>query len=1259
MGCVILFTVGRDMESARNIDGDILNSPLCKTVLLVEDEALIAMNESQLLKRYGFNVITAYDGKGAIKEVENKAIDLILMDIDLGPTKMSGTEAAKVILQSHDIPIMFLTSHAEKEVVGQVKGITRYGYVLKHSNEFVLIEAIQMAFELHEANKKIKDRESRYRYMFDNNQSGVAVYEAVDDGNDFLFVDFNKTAEKIEGVKKENIVGTRVTEVFAGVADFGLLEVLRKVWETGKTETLEDAFYRDEQRSGWRRNLVYKMPTGTLVAVYEDVTEERRIRTDLMEAERIANNSPVVMCRWKNEDGWPAEYVSKNFEHVFGYSTDELLSKYVPFESLIYPPDLPRVRDEVLSCSKDPTTSQFSHEPYRIIKKNGTLCWVEDHTAIVRDSTGSVAKYEGVLIDVTEQKQSRDELRYRTKELECLYAVSRLVEQRGITLQRILEKTVDLIPLHLGSSESVSVHLTVAESEYRSKKFKPRGSKKESPIYVHDEKIGGLKFFYCSPHEELIGETFLPELDLFVTTIAERLGKIIERFETEERLRVTLTSIGDAVITTDMQGKINNMNRAAQLLTGYTMDEALSRPLSDVFNIVNSLTGEKITNPVDTVLKTNEIVSLANHTKLISGKGKEVYIADSAAPIRKDDGETKGVVLVFRDETEKYEQEQKLRESEEQFRRLFENMAQGALYLDRSGKVVAANRAAEQILGLSSGELLNITPGDSRWKAVHEDGTHFPNENYPGLLSIESGEAVERQIMGIFHPERNDYVWISVSAYPEFRNGEPNPFRVFVTFEDITHSKKREFEQKEHKRFLQTVFDSIQEFISVQDKELNILQVNHRVQELYKDTGPLQGKKCYEAYQGRSEPCGACPTLKALETKEIQKGLLRVQKKPDEIRLFEVYAYPIKNDEGDITSVIEYARDITEQKRNEDELLRTKEQLQKMFQTLPEGFVTVNVQGEITYANTAAGRILGVYKDEITGSYYNDRKWSQIDERGNPYPVEDLPLAVALREKREVYDLVHGIVAPDGEKKWLSVNSAPLLDADGELTGAIASFRDISNRIEIEEDLQQTIKEKELLMRELTHRTKNNIMLISSLINLKNNTFDDELDLSDLVSQIDTIRIAYDRLNQSEDITYVNVRKYIEEVLFTIFAFCNIDVKLEKRIEVETLPTKTAVPLGLIINELATNAIKHGFTREEKAIFTVELKGEDEKGRYVLNIYNTGRPFPDTIDIQNPTTLGLELIDALVSQLEGTMDLKRKPYPKFTIRFRLVKPGQL
>ena len=113
----------------------------------------------------------------------------------------------------------------------------------------------------------------------------------------------------------------------------------------------------------------------------------------------------------------------------------------------------------------------------------------------------------------------------------------------------------------------------------------------------------------------------------------------------------------------------------------------------------------------------------------------------------------------------------------------------------------------------------------------------------------------------------------------------------------------------------------------------------------------------------------------------------------------------------------------------------------------------VNVEGEITYANESAGKILEVYKDKITGNYYNDRKWKQIDERGNPYPLEELPLAVTLREKTEVHNLIHGIVAPDGETKWLSVNSAPLLDVKGELTGAIASFRDMTEQKHVEEKL--------------------------------------------------------------------------------------------------------------------------------------------------------------------------------------------------------------
>lgn len=104
-------------------------------------------------------------------------------------------------------------------------------------------------------------------------------------------------------------------------------------------------------------------------------------------------------------------------------------------------------------------------------------------------------------------------------------------------------------------------------------------------------------------------------------------------------------------------------------------------------------------------------------------------------------------------------------------------------------------------------------------------------------------------------------------------------------------------------------------------------------------------------------------------------------------------------------------------------------------------------------------------------------------------------------------------------------------------------------------------------------------------------------------------------------------------------------------ITVGELHTRTAVPLGLMINELATNAVKHGFTDNTEARFDVALEKDGSGEAYLLRAANSGRPFPDTIQLDNPDTLGLQLISALVQQLEGTIDLKRKPHPVFTIRF--------
>src|SRR6056297_3506441 len=124
---------------------------MSEKILLVEDEALLAMSTVKMLEKHRFEVVTAHNGEKAVEIVEeDPEISLILMDIDLGRA-MDGTETAQKILEEHDIPIVFLTSHSEKEYVDRVKKITNYGFVLKNSGEFVLNQSINMAFQLFES----------------------------------------------------------------------------------------------------------------------------------------------------------------------------------------------------------------------------------------------------------------------------------------------------------------------------------------------------------------------------------------------------------------------------------------------------------------------------------------------------------------------------------------------------------------------------------------------------------------------------------------------------------------------------------------------------------------------------------------------------------------------------------------------------------------------------------------------------------------------------------------------------------------------------------------------------------------------------------------------------------------------------------------------------------------------------------------------------------------------------------------------------
>jgi PAS domain S-box-containing protein len=139
-------------------------------------------------------------------------------------------------------------------------------------------------------------------------------------------------------------------------------------------------------------------------------------------------------------------------------------------------------------------------------------------------------------------------------------------------------------------------------------------------------------------------------------------------------------------------------------------------------------------------------------------------------------------------------------------------------------------------------------------------------------------------------------------------------------------------------------------------------------------------------------------------------------------------------------------RDVTKRKLAEEALRESERKLDRVLQTIVDGLVIVDLTGQIVYANRGAETILNITKDGLLGKYFSSREWRQIDEHGNPYPTERLPLTIALKEEREVEMVEHPVINPDGQIKWLSINAAPLFDENHKLYGAVASFRDITEQ---------------------------------------------------------------------------------------------------------------------------------------------------------------------------------------------------------------------
>lgn len=271
-----------------------------KTILLVEDEVIIALNEANMLKKHGFDVVTAYDAQKAIKEVDAGQIDLILMDIDLGRGKMDGTEAAQVILQKQDIPVVFLSSHTEPDVVEKTEKITAYGYVVKNTGETVLINSIKMAFKLHHSVMKDKENERLMSAVME--ASPVAIHGIDPDGKVILW---NESSERIFGWSEDEIMGKPLPIIPAD-------RIEEHKWFRKRVTSGEPLIRKEVIRQRKDGSLFYGSLSASplyddcgrvfgIVAVMEDITDrkkyERQLKLERDKFQNLMETSPVsIVC---------------------------------------------------------------------------------------------------------------------------------------------------------------------------------------------------------------------------------------------------------------------------------------------------------------------------------------------------------------------------------------------------------------------------------------------------------------------------------------------------------------------------------------------------------------------------------------------------------------------------------------------------------------------------------------------------------------------------------------------------------------------------------------------------------------------------------------------------------------------------------------------------------------------------------------------------------------------------------------------------
>jgi PAS domain S-box-containing protein len=415
--------------------------------------------------------------------------------------------------------------------------------------------------------------------------------------------------------------------------------------------------------------------------------------------------------------------------------------------------------------------------------------------------------------------------------------------------------------------------------------------------------------------------------------------------------------------------------------------------------------------------------------KQVRPSGEVRFWENTASPIRDAKGRIVSCLEVTRNITERKKQEQALADEATRRRLLVEQSSDGIVVLDENAKVYEANQRFAEMLGYTLEEVRELHTWD--W-----------DKNFPPEQLLEMGRNVDETGLHLetqHHRKDGSVIDVDISISGSVIAGQK---LIFCVCRDITERKRAEEELQAEKNKLQSVIGAMEDGLTIQDKDYNIIYQNEPLKELF---GDRLGEKCYRVYEDRGEVCDGCPVAKAFKDGKSHTAERKAVLPSGEVVFWENTANPIRDAKGKIVSCLEVIRNITERKQAEEELQTEKNKLQSVIGAMEDGLTIQDKNYNIIYQNEPSKKASG--GDRLGEKCY--RVYAFRDK-----VCEGCPVKKAFKDGKS-HTLESKKETPSGEVVFWENTASPVRDAKGRIVSCLEVTRNVTERKQAEEELKQ------------------------------------------------------------------------------------------------------------------------------------------------------------------------------------------------------------